>query len=111
MPQNLDRARRQQIKTISSIINTVVPLSKAALALITDVFFQGVRQFERVLKPEYEGKTDDDLRFEVGPDFERECYVTVPTKQWLKPSDQLVIKMLESWHRKRYGARQTIDVN
>ena len=34
MPQNLDRARRQQIKTISSIINTVVPLSKAALALI-----------------------------------------------------------------------------
>src|ERR1017187_2997057 len=34
MPQDLDRARRQQIKTISSIINTVVPLSKAALALI-----------------------------------------------------------------------------
>ena len=33
MPQNLDRARRQQIKTISSIINTVVPLSKAAPAL------------------------------------------------------------------------------
>ena len=34
MPRDLDRARRQQIKTISSIINTVVPLSKAALALI-----------------------------------------------------------------------------
>jgi hypothetical protein len=86
-------------------------LERARDGVLTDVFFQGVRQFERVLKPEYEGKTDDDLRFEVGPDFERECYVTVPTKQWLKPSDQLVIKMLESWHRKRYGAHQTIDVN
>ena len=49
---------------------------------LVDVFFQGVRHFE-----------------------------TVPTKQWLKPSDALVAKMLESWNRRRYGAHQQIDVN
>ena len=76
-----------------------------------DVFFQGVRQFERVLKPEYEGRTDDDLALEFGPTYKSECYHEVPAKQWLKPSDALVIKMLESWKRKRYGAHQTIDVN
>ena len=47
----------------------------------------------------------------VGPDWEKVCYETRPTKQWLKPSDALVIKMLESWNRKRYGAHQTVDVN
>jgi class 3 adenylate cyclase len=38
------------------------------------------------------------------------CYKTVPTMQWLKPSDALVVKMLESWNRKRYGAHQEIAV-
>jgi hypothetical protein len=33
-------------------------------------------------KPEYEGKSDDDLMFEIGPDYQDECYVTVPIKQW-----------------------------
>jgi hypothetical protein len=86
-------------------------IERARDGVLVDTFFQGVRMFERVLKPEWQGKSDDDLAFEVGPDWEKECYETVPTKTWLKPSDQLVIKMLEAWQHKRYGARQTIDVN
>lgn len=85
-------------------------LERARDGVQTDVFFQGVRMFEEVLKPEFEGRTDDDLMFEVGPDFKTICYETKPTKQWLKPSDALVIKMLESYNRKRYGAHQTVDV-
>jgi hypothetical protein len=85
-------------------------LERARDGVLVDVFFQGQRMFEKVLKPEFEGKSDDELAFEIGPDFEAECYETKPTKQWLKPSDALVIKMLESWNRKRYGAHQTIDV-
>ena len=34
----------------------------------------------------------------------------VQVTMWLKPTDQLVIKMLESHQPRRYGARQTIDV-
>ena len=67
--------------------------------------------FERVLKEEYAHIKEDELWIEVGPDWEKVCYETKPTKQWLKPSDALVIKMLESWNRKRYGAHQTVDVN
>jgi hypothetical protein len=33
-----------------------------------DVFFEGVRQFERVLKPEYAGMNEEDLWLEVGPE-------------------------------------------
>ena len=54
---------------------------------------------------------EEDLWLEAGPEWETVCYERVPTKQWLKPSDALVIKMLESWKRKRYGAHQQIDVN
>jgi len=86
-------------------------LERARDGVMVDVFFQGQRMFERVLKPEFEGQSDDELSLIVGPDWERECYETRPTKQWLKPSDALVIKMLESWNRKRYGAHQTVDVN
>ena len=85
-------------------------LERARDGVMTDVFFQGVRMFEDVLRPEFEGKTDDDLMFEVGPNYKTICYERVPTKQWLKPSDALVVKMLEAWNRKRYGAHQTIDV-
>lgn len=86
-------------------------LERARDGCLVDVFFQGVRQFERVLKAEYEGMDEETLWLEVGPDWEKVCYETRPTKQWLKPSDALVIKMLESWNRKRYGAHQQIDVN
>ena len=34
----------------------------------------------------------------------------VQVKQWLKPSEQLAIKMLESWHKK-YRPHQQVDVN
>ena len=86
-------------------------LERARDGCLVDVFFQGVRQYERVLKPEYEGMNEEDLWLEVGPEWETVCYERRPTKQWLKPSDALVIKMLESWNRKRYGAHQQIDVN
>jgi hypothetical protein len=85
-------------------------LERARDGTRVDVFFQGVRMFEKVLKPEYEGMSQEELEL-VCFDYERECYETVPTKQWLKPSDNLVIKMLEAWNRKRYGSHQTIDVN
>jgi hypothetical protein len=85
-------------------------LERARDGVLVDVFFQGQRMFERVLKEEYAHIKEDELWIEVGPDWEKVCYETKPTKQWLKPSDALVIKMLESWNRKRYGAHQTIDV-
>ena len=77
-----------------------------------DVFFQGKRMFERALKPEYEQYADDleMLEILVGKDWESTCYHMVPAKQRLKPSDALVIKMLESHMPKRYGSHQTIDV-
>lgn len=86
-------------------------LERARDGVLVDVFFQGQRMFERVLKEEYAHIKEDELWIEVGPDWEKVCYETRPTKQWLKPSDALVIKMLESWNRKRYGAHQQIDVN
>jgi hypothetical protein len=101
----------QNIPALTAMQIQQSAFERARDGTLVDVFFQGQRMFERVLKTEYKGKSDDDLRFEIGEDFERECYVTIPTKQWLKPSDALVVKMLESWHRKRYGAHQTVDVN
>ncbi len=74
------------------------------------VFFQGQRMYEDVLKPEYAGMNEEDLWLEVGPDWKRECYERKPTMQWLKPSDALVLKMVEAWNRKRYGVHQQIDV-
>lgn len=86
-------------------------LERARDGVWVDTFFQGQRQYEKVLRPEFEGKTDDQLMFEVGADFKTVCYETRPTKTWLKPSDALVIKMVESWNRKRYGSHQTVAVN
>lgn len=86
-------------------------VERALNGCYVDVFFQGQRMFEDVLKPEFEGKSDDELMFEVGPEFKTICYARIPAKQWLKPSDALVIKVLESWKRKRYGSHQQIDVN
>jgi hypothetical protein len=67
--------------------------------------------YEKVLKPEYEGMDEDTLWLEVGPEWETICYKRRPTMQLLKPSDQLVIRMLGAWGRKRYGAHQEISVN
>lgn len=71
-----------------------------------DVFYQGVRQYERVKKPEFADYTDAEIEaFAIA-----DAYEMKPTKQWLKPSDALVMKMLESWN-KRYRSHQQIDVN
>jgi hypothetical protein len=80
-------------------------IERARDGVLVDVFFQGQRQYERVLKEQYQGWSDQDfLDMNVGD----ERFEMIPTKQWLKPSDQLVIKMLESWHKKY---RSTSDVN
>lgn len=77
-----------------------------------DVFFQGKRMFEKVLKDEYkEHEGDEDmLELIAGPKWQETCYKTVPAKQRQKPSDTLVIKMLELHMPKKYGSHQTIDV-
>jgi len=85
-------------------------IERARDGVYTDVFFQGVRQYEKVLKPEYAGMNEADLWIEVGEDWQTRCYEMRPTKQWLKPSDALVVKMLESWGRKRYGSHQEVSV-
>lgn len=71
-----------------------------------DVFYQGQRQYERVLKAEYEGLSDADIEM-LGI---KDAYEMRPVRQWLKPSDALTLKMLESWD-KRYRPHQEIDVN
>jgi hypothetical protein len=100
----------QNVPTLMAKQIEQTALERARDGVYTDVFFQGQRQYERVLKPEFAGKSDDDLMFEVGADFKTICYETRPTRQWLKPSDALVTKVLESWQRKRYGAHQEVSV-
>lgn len=77
-----------------------------------DVFFQGQRMTERVLRPEYmEHEGDEDmLELIAGPNWKDVCFKTVPAKSRQKPSDALVIKMLESHMPKKYGSHQTVDV-
>ena len=84
-------------------------LDRALNGHMADVFYQGVRQTERVLKPEYQGKSDDELALIVGPDWEKECYEVRPTMQHMKPSDALVLRVMEAFD-KRYKPSQTIDV-
>src|ERR1700733_9569353 len=43
-------------------------LERARDGVMVPVFFQGQRQFEKVLKPEYRGMNEADLWLEVGPD-------------------------------------------
>lgn len=87
-------------------------MENASQGFEQDVFFQGVRMFEKVLKPEYQEHADDleMLELIVGPDWESICYKMAPAKQRLKPSDALVIRMLEAHHPKRYGSKHTVDV-
>ncbi len=87
-------------------------MENASQGFEQDIFFQGKRMFERVLKPEYQQYADDLEMLEMieGPDWESICYHSVPAKQRLKPSDALVIRMLEAHHPKRYGSKHTVDV-
>jgi hypothetical protein len=49
----------------------------------------------------------DRFVWEIGPDGKQR---RKQVQAWLKPSEQLAIKMLESWH-KRYRPHQQVDVN
>ncbi len=69
-------------------------MDRALNGVWVDVFYQGQRQYERVLKREYEGFTNAELD-EFGHNVD-DCYEMRPVKQWLKPSDALTIKMMES---------------
>lgn len=71
-----------------------------------DVFYQGQRQYERAKKAGYEHLSDAEIELFAMTD---DAYEMRPVKQWLKPSDALTLKMLESWD-KRYAPHQTIDV-
>lgn len=81
-------------------------MERALNGVEVDVFFQGQRQFERVKKPEFADFTDDDIEALGQAEV---AYELRPTKQWLKPSDALTVKMLESWSR-RYRPHQEIEV-
>lgn len=81
-------------------------LERARDGCYVDVFFQGVRQYERVKKQQYADWSDADIEA-LG--CENDAYELRPTKQWLKPSDALVIKMLESW-QKKYRPHAQVDV-
>jgi hypothetical protein len=83
-------------------------IERARDGCLVDVFFQGVRQFEKVLKPQYADCDADDLEIIFGEDTSN-AYEMKPTKQWLKPSDALTIKMLEA-HNPKYQPHQNISV-
>ena len=82
---------------------------RARDGVYVDVFFQGQRQFEKVKKPQYADCDDDDIELILGKDHVDEAYELKPTKQWLKPSDALTLRMLEA-HDKRFRSHQEISV-
>jgi len=100
----------QNAKTLMAQQIEQSAIERARDGVLVDVFFQGQRQFERVLKDEYKDTPEDEL-WQTGPNWEKDCYELVPVKQWLKPSDQLVLAMVQAWNRKRYGQHSTIDLN
>ncbi len=95
----------QNAKTLAAQQIEQNAIERARDGTMTDVFFQGQRMFERVKKEEFVDFTDEQIA-----DFGLDAYELKPTKQWLKPSDALVLKMLESWNKK-YRSHQEIDVN
>lgn len=77
-------------------------------------YFKGEPVFET--NEEFLGWTDDEMRA-LGYDPVRDRFIwegDPPRRKqvmvWLKPSEQLAIKMLKSWH-KRYRPHQQVDVN
>lgn len=73
----------------------------------SDVFFQGVRMTERVRNPKYKGWTDVDVELMGEP---ADYWLTVPTKQHNKPSDQLTLGMLAPW-KPKYRKQADVQVN
>jgi hypothetical protein len=98
----------QNAKVLAAAAIEQAALDRALNGVIVDVFFQGHRQYEMVEKEQFKGWSDRDM-YDLGYEPE-DRFEKVPVKQWLKPSDQLVIKVLESWHRK-YRPHQQVDVN
>lgn len=72
-----------------------------------DVFFQGVRMHEKVRNPKYDGWTDVDVELMGEP---ADYWLTVPTKQWSKPSDQLTLGMLAPW-KPKYRKQSEVQVS
>lgn len=81
-------------------------------------YFRGAPVFEE--NEDFIGWTDEEMvRLGWDPKRDRFVWETGPDGKlrrkivhvWLKPSEQLTIKMLESHFAKKYGAHQTIDVN
>ena len=99
----------QNAKTLASQQIEQNAIERARDGCMVDVFYQGQRMFERVKKAEFANTPDEDLWLVAGSDWEEICFELRPTKQWLKPSDALVIRMLESWNKK-YRSHQEIDV-
>jgi hypothetical protein len=77
-------------------------------------YFKGEPVFETNEK--FLGWTDEEMRaLDYDPVRDRFVWEGDPPRRkqvmvWLKPSEQLAIKMLESWH-KRYRPHQQVDVN
>ncbi len=97
----------QNSKTLAAQQIEASALERARDGCYVDVFFQGVRQYEKAKKAEYADMSDDEIDA-LG--LTNEAFEMRPTKQWLKPSDALTIRMLEA-HSKKYRSQQTIDVN
>jgi hypothetical protein len=72
-----------------------------------DSYFQGKRVMEDVRR---EGlpDLDDAALIELGYSH-ADIYESRPVKVWMKPSDALTIKMMESWNR-RYRSHQEVEV-
>lgn len=83
-------------------------LDRALNGHYQDVMYQGQRMTERVVKDEYKDIPPDEL-WQIGEDWETKCYETRPTLQHMKPSDALVLRVMEAFD-KRYKPSQTIDV-
>lgn len=76
----------------------------------TDVFFQGQRQYERVIDTEKYPDWKPVDEFGLPNDEPGDLYITKPVKQWLKPSDALVLRMMEAYD-KRFQPGQSMTVN
>ena len=95
----------QNVRALTAQAIQASAMDRALNGCWVDVFYQGQRQFERVKKEEYADYSDADIEaFAIS-----DAYEMGPVRQWLKPSDALTLKMLESWD-KRYAPHQTIDV-
>jgi len=93
-------------------------MQRAANGCWVPSFFQGAPVWKESDAYARLGFKDDDearaLGFDPAVDrweWEGDPPRRVQVQTYLKPDTQLVVKLLESWQRKRYGAHQQVDVN